>query len=334
MAQYKGTQQDAARAASLAKNREKDKKKFEESQQKIKDGVGGLKDMSEAFQAHTSVYEEQFKASTVGLVSADDFRKKREMVDKMIALEEKTRKEAKKKAKKAVKKRRKKALSALSFDIDEVGVDEELKTIPPTAADDDEESKNKSANPSKKLKKNPFVDTHFLPDRERERQEQELREQLEQEWKEIEEKKKAEKIEVTYSYWDGSGHRRAIRVTKGTRVDQFLEMCRKELMEAFHELRGVSPENLMYIKEDLIIPHHYTFYDLIATKARGKSGPLFNFDVHEDIRMVSDANIEKDESHAGKILTRGWFERNNHIFPANRWEVYDPSKTYEKYTIR
>ncbi len=30
-------------------------------------------------------------------------------------------------------------------------------------------------------------------------------------------------------------------------------------------------------------------------KARGKSGPLFNFDVHEDIRLTTDASIEKDE---------------------------------------
>ena len=40
---------------------------------------------------------------------------------------------------------------------------------------------------------------------------------------------------------------------------------------------------------------HYTFYDFIINKARGKSGPLFNFDVHDDVRMVSDANVEKDE---------------------------------------
>jgi len=25
------------------------------------------------------------------------------------------------------------------------------------------------------------------------------------------------------------------------------------------------------------------------------SGPLFNFDVHEDIRLVNDATVEKDE---------------------------------------
>lgn len=41
--------------------------------------------------------------------------------------------------------------------------------------------------------------------------------------------------------------------------------------------------------------------ELIVKKARGKSGPLFNFDVHDDVRMVNDARVEKDESHAGKV---------------------------------
>eukprot|EP01047_Picozoa_sp_COSAG01_P070772 COSAG01_NODE_10813_length_2075_cov_1.595648_2_plen_90_part_00 len=63
----------------------------------------------------------------------------------------------------------------------------------------------------------------------------------------------------------------------------------------------------MYIKEDLIIPMSYTFYDLIVTKARGKSGPLFNFDVHDDVRLVSDVRIEKNESHAGKVVERRWY---------------------------
>lgn len=89
----------------------------------------------------------------------------------------------------------------------------------------------------------------------------------------------------------------------------------------------------MYVKEDLIIPHHYTFYDFIVNKARGKSGPLFNFDVHDDVRLLADATLEKDESHAGKVVERSWYQRNKHIFPASRWEVYDPEKTYGKYTI-
>ena len=57
----------------------------------------------------------------------------------------------------------------------------------------------------------------------------------------------------------------------------------------------------MFIKEDVILPQHYTFHELIAMRARGKSGPLFSFDVHADVRLVSDASLEKDETHAGKV---------------------------------
>lgn len=64
---------------------------------------------------------------------------------------------------------------------------------------------------------------------------------------------------------------------------------------------NVSSDALLYVKEDLIIPQDISFYDLIATRARGKSGPLFNFDVHDDVRLGAvDARVEKDESHPGK----------------------------------
>jgi hypothetical protein len=69
------------------------------------------------------------------------------------------------------------------------------------------------------------------------------------------------------------------------------------------------------------VRQHYTFYDFIINKARGKSGPLFNFDVHDDVRLLADATREKDESHAGKVVERSWYQRNKHIFPASRWEV-------------
>ncbi|KAM7134595.1 protein FAM50A [Macrochelys suwanniensis] len=71
---------------------------------------------------------------------------------------------------------------------------------------------------------------------------------------------------------------------------------------------------------------HHSFYDFIVTKARGKSGPLFNFDVHEDVRLLSDATVEKDESHAGKVVLRSWYEKNKHIFPASRWSPTTPRR--------
>ena len=71
----------------------------------------------------------------------------------------------------------------------------------------------------------------------------------------------------------------------------------------------------------IFVHQHHTFYDFIINKARGKSGPLFNFDVHDDVRLLADATKEKDESHAGKVVERSWYQRNKHIFPASRWEV-------------
>ncbi|PIO06981.1 hypothetical protein AB205_0072840, partial [Aquarana catesbeiana] len=186
----------------------------------------------------------------------------------------------------------------------------------------------------KKLGKNPDVDTSFLPDRDREEEENRLREELRQEWERKQEKIKSEEIEITFSYWDGSGHRRTVKMKKGNTIQQFLQKALEILRKDFSELRSAGVEQLMYIKEDLIIPHHHSFYDFIVTKARGKSGPLFNFDVHEDVRLLSDATVEKDESHAGKVVLRSWYEKNKHIFPASRWEPYDPEKKWDKYTIR
>ncbi|XP_068919879.1 protein FAM50A isoform X4 [Petaurus breviceps papuanus] len=125
-----------------------------------------------------------------------------------------------------------------------------------------------------------------------------------------------------------------IAMKKGNTMQQFLQKALEILQKDFSELRSAGVKQLMYIKEDLIIPHHHSFYDFIVTKARGKSGPLFNFDVHDDVRLLSDATVKKDESHAGKVVLRRWYEKNKHIFPANRWEPYDPEKKWEKYTIR
>ena len=37
-------------------------------------------------------------------------------------------------------------------------------------------------------------------------------------------------------------------------------------------------------------------------------------------------------AHAGKIVDRHWYNRNKHIFPASRWEDYDPDKVFDLYT--
>ncbi|OBZ75932.1 Protein FAM50 [Grifola frondosa] len=228
--------------------------------------------------------EDTLKKSTVGLVRLEDFQQRRKELEEAKAREAARTSELKDEQKK-VKKRKKTAKSTLSF----------------ANGDGSAEPPNKRA----KSRKNPNVDTSFLPDREREEAERRQREELRQEWLRKQDDMKQEDIEITYSYWDGSGHRKSVMCKKGDDISTFLEKCRQQLPE----LRGVNVDNLMYVKEDLIIPHHYTFYDFIMNKAR------------------------EDESHAGKVVERSYYQRNKHIFPASRWEVYDPEKSYGKYTI-
>ena len=329
------------RAAMLEKKRQAEQEEFElEKAKRKKSSQTACLTIGSKFQPARigSVEEQAFKAKTVGLVSAKDFlnaaKEQEESANdanklKQPELTEEEKQQQAKQAKKAAKKKKKqkkKLASRLSFmDGDD---------------DDDEEEGGEgdhgsTGNQPKESKlKDPTVDTSFLPDKQREESLKLQRQQLEQDWKTQQTGLKKEKLDITYSYWDGSGHRRSIVVTKGASVGEFLDQVRQDLAGDFKELRQVAADSLLYVKEDLILPHDITFYDLIVTKARGKSGPLFHFDVHDDVRIGAvDTRIEKEDSHPGKICERRWYERNKHIFPASRWELYDPAKEYGTYTI-
>ncbi|ESK89854.1 hypothetical protein Moror_839 [Moniliophthora roreri MCA 2997] len=320
---------EGRREDALVKQRDQMREEFERQKKNLINETEKARPSANRFVGQHDSMEDSLKHSTVGLVHLEEFQQKRKEIEEAKAREAARTNELKEETKK--KKRKKTAKATLSFAMD----DEEdgdggdsgsnsLRQSPKDSGESEEPPAKKS-----KFRKNPNVDTSFLPDREREEAERKERERLRQVWLKKQEELKQEDIEITYSYWDGSGHRKTVTCKKGDAISTFLEKCRQQ----FPELRGVSVDNLMYVKEDLIIPHHYTFYDFIVNKARGKSGPLFNFDVHDDVRLLADATKEKDESHAGKVVERSYYQRNKHIFPASRWEVFDPEKNYGKYTI-
>uniref|UniRef100_A0A4X2M256 FAM50A/XAP5 C-terminal domain-containing protein n=1 Tax=Vombatus ursinus TaxID=29139 RepID=A0A4X2M256_VOMUR len=327
MAQYKGAISEGGRAMQLMKKREKQREQMEQMKQRITEENIMKSNIDKKFSAHYDTVEAELKSRTVGLVTLNDMKAKQEALvkerEKQLAKKEQSKElqlKLEKLREKERKKEEKRKISSLSFTLDE--------------EEEPEEDRDGISSKKRKLGKNPDVDTSFLPDLDREEEENRLREELRREWEAKQQKIKREEIEITFSYWDGSGHRRAVKMRKGNTMQQFLQKALEILRKDFSELRSVGVEQLMYIKEDLIIPHHHSFYDFIVTKARGKSGPLFNFDAHDDIRLLSDATVEKDESHAGKVVLRSWYEKNKHIFPANRWEPYDPEKKWDKYTIR
>ncbi|CAL1533731.1 unnamed protein product [Lymnaea stagnalis] len=369
MALYKGAAKEAGRAATLLKKRAKEQEEAEAKKKKIEEELA-IGNIHNKFATHYDAIEQSLKSSTIGLVTLTEMKARQENVikerERQLA---KKNAEARliEKAKADKKKKDQRKITMLSFDLEHDEEDDEDKE----AAEDDEgdedekeESKSKdiseqgstSAQESqidenddsydietleerkerkrkKRLGMNPAVDTSFLPDRDRDEEENKLRELLRQEWVATQERIKNEEINITYSYWDGSGHRRQAKMKKGNTVQQFLQKCLESLRKEFNDLVPVSVDQLMYVKEDLIIPHHYSFYDFIVTKARGKSGPCFNFDGNDEIRIVNYDKVEKSESHAGKVCLRSWYERNKHIFPASRWEPYDPEKSWDNYTI-
>lgn len=344
MAHYKGAASEAGRAMHLMKKREKAQQEIELRKKKIEEDLK-IDNIETKFATHYDAVEAQLKSSTIGLVTLDEMKAKQEHIvqerEKKLAQKKAEKEKERQKeieAKQAQKNKQKQQIQALSFALEEEEDDDDEDDVDVKVKTEKTEEKTKSWRTEepvlKKIKKNPDVDTSFLPDREREEADLKLREELRLEWVMTQASLKDEPITVTFSYWDGSGHRRNVTLKKGNSIYQFLQRCVDTLRPEFSELKAVSADQLMYVKEDLILPHHYTFYDFIVTKARGKSGPLFQFDASDDVRIVNDATQEKQDSHAGKVLLRSWYERNKHIFPASRWEPYDPTKTYSKYTIK
>ncbi|KAI9180753.1 hypothetical protein LWI28_007846 [Acer negundo] len=323
---YVGTAQDAVRIRRLEKQREAERRKIQELKTKSASDQGqpGLLQ----FGSSTSeILETAFKKETVGLVTREQYVEKRVNIQIKIEEEEKEKLQKLQQEEEELqlqkrKKRKIKGNSRLSFAEDFESESEE-----------EYESTEAKMLGRGKFGKDPTVETSFLPDSEREAEEQAERERLRKQWNREQEQIRNEPLQITYSYWDGAGHRRVIQVRKGDTIGEFLRAVQQQLAPEFREIRTTSVENLLYVKEDLIIPHQHSFYELILNKARGKSGPLFHFDVHEDVRTIADATIEKDESHAGKVVERHWYEKNKHIFPASRWEIYDPTRKWERYTI-
>ncbi|XP_063686075.1 protein FAM50A-A-like [Bolinopsis microptera] len=215
------------------------------------------------------------------------------------------------------KKKKRKEISTLSFDMDGEGNGEEEPVI---------------LKKKKKIGKNPAVNTSFLPDKDREAQELQEIADLKQEWADKQKQIKDQDVELTFNYWDGSGHRHKVLMKKGYTIEQFLNFALESLIPIYPDVRCASVDMLMFVKADLIIPHYLTFYQMEQMNARGEKGPLFRFVPHKEEENKAPGLL-KDDLQYGKVTLRSWYERNKHMFPANRWKSFDPEVNWEKYTL-
>ncbi|CAI2352152.1 unnamed protein product [Caenorhabditis sp. 36 PRJEB53466] len=313
---------DKGRLIHLTKKRRIEKEDIENQLQRIEEDKARA-GIQKKFAAINETPEEAIRAQTYGLVTLDELKSIQKNAlsnqDLQVARGDsgptaRTAQDLEEAREKEEHVKRNTQKRVLSFAFDEAEDDDDV--VPVIR--------------KKRVGMNPDVDTSFLPDRDRELVIQRRKEELAAEWRKKQEAEKNEEMKVDYAYWDGSSHRKAMKVKKGQTIGQSIGKAIDALKREFAELRSVSSEQVMFVKEDLIIPHHYTFQDFIVSKAMGKTGPLFVFDAAADVRIRQDAALDCGESHPVKIVLRSWYTKNKHIYPASRWEPFVPSKKYAR----
>lgn len=277
MAQSKGTMREAGRAMHLRKKREKQKEQMAVLKRRIAEETLTKSTVGKKFSAHCDALEAELQSSTVGLVTLNDMKAKQEALvrerERQLARREQL--EARRGRERRRQRQRQRQTCSWSFALDE------RDEAPEGAAAAEEQSRPSQAASKRRrpLGKNPDVGATAR-----------------------------RRTTGCGRSCGGNGRRSArrwrARSAAGTAprevtVQPFLRKALQGLRGDLRELRAASVQQLVFIKEDLLLPHYHAFHDLIVTKARGKSRPLFSFHVHDDVRLPSDATTQKDESHAG-----------------------------------
>jgi protein FAM50 len=335
---------DKERVRRQEQEREDARRQFEEAR-RAGARPAGIRQFGSSAAAVEAV-EQAFKAETVGLVTRAEFVSKRDTIAERLGVEDKRRRDdaeeaawaerERARAKRAKAERR----SKLSFGDEE---DEEEDDEEGAAAAEDAAAEPKpdavvgaaggaadaaaTAPPPPRrfagVGKDPTAAAAFLPDRDRECAEEALRAQLRAEYAAAQAAARAEPLEITYSYWNGAGHRRTLTVARGDTVAAFLKAAAAQLAPHFRELRAAGASSLMYVKEDVILPGNVAFHDLIEARAQGRSGPLFQFGVRAAAGAVADPRAAPQDAHAGKVMERHWYARHKHQFPFSRYAPLD-----------
>ncbi|PGH36203.1 E3 ubiquitin-protein ligase CCNP1IP1 [[Emmonsia] crescens] len=188
--------------------------------------------------------------------------------------------------------------------------------------------------------------------------EAQTRDALRREFLALQEKVKATEILIPFVFYDGTNiPAGTAKVKKGDPIWVFLERCRKVGAELGiggaggggragrgrrdyrREWARVGVDDLMCVRGNVIIPHHYEFYYFIANRVPSftKAGGLL-FDYTNTAPPQSSEDPESQPPLEGadmdpaltKVVDRRWFERNKHIFPASLWREYEPGEEFEE----
>ena len=162
---------------------------------------------------------------------------------------------------------------------------------------------------------------------------------------------------IPFVFYDGSSvPGGVVKIKKGDHIWLFLERCRKVGAELGVGGAGLSSgmsgarskddsrrawarvgvDDLMCVRGETIVPHHFELYYFIANKVSNPSKPeemLFSYsntapraDAQPLLSTPKDKVLEgrDHDPNMTKVVDRRWYEKNKHIYPASMWKVYAP----------
>ena len=191
---------------------------------------------------------------TVGLVHLNQFQKIREDIES-----EDTKDSGKRIEREMRKRKMQQAASKLSFEVDEL-VDEE------DAQEDSVKKSRLGADPSVK---SYFEASDYLAATSAALESS--KERLELEKKQRDEKKKSSLVRLTLSFYDGADHRFCVDFKRATGFD-----VPQKVSKEYGPLKGVLLDDLMIVKENLILPTELSVFDLeeMGALKDGGRGPI------------------------------------------------------------
>ncbi|EXJ84594.1 hypothetical protein A1O3_05264 [Capronia epimyces CBS 606.96] len=328
------------------------------------------------FTGQAASAEELLKSQTVGLVHLADFRKRRADV---LEQKEKEAREVSagprpqdvedsdgavtRRPEQPLKKKKKAAKGLLSFG-EEEGEDESTLSTP--ASKSPRTSAEPSPEPSSSTRKfTPNPNSTLPPPRVMTKAalaaDAAAREKLRREFLEIQEAVKQTEIAMPFVFYDGANiPGGTVKVKKGDHIWLFLDRCRKlgaELgvsgsgaslksrEDSRRQWARVGVDDLMCVRGEVIVPHHYEFYYFIANKIPDptrKGRLLFDYsgttprtrgDEGSSLpRAPAKEELEgqNDDPTLTKVVDRRWYEKNKHIYPASVWKEFKAGKEFEE----
>jgi protein FAM50 len=293
--------------------RQREIQEFNDAVKRIKDKNALPKPIGSKFDNAKTILEDRLKEETIGLQSLAQYKTKRERIEEEIE-----------EGDSGNRKRQKTSNST----IPQVATHSKKKNLLSFADEDDESVSDDESDDSRepefriiKIGKDPTTDTSFLPDKERDEILQRERERLKAEWLRKQEEMKEEPQRIDYNFYDGTNHMKSIILTKGDTIQKLLYRAQYEVKS----MQGMRVDDLVFVKEGVIVPHSYSFYELTAMKAHNGKGVLFDWISADDIRKETGF-AKVNEATPAKIVERKFYEKNKHIFPFSHWEVFDEAK--------